>query len=101
MIFCFPLPYFPLSTSALFFAKYSCTHIVYRRSLVTFYLSNRARRLQHELNQNIGQQHMFMYIMGCCDGLNLMQPCSFGLIGTLTMTIMIEFEITNASSCMY
>ena len=38
MVFCFPLPYFPLSTSALFFAKYSCTHIVYRRSLVTFYL---------------------------------------------------------------
>ena len=37
MVFCFPLPYFPLSTSALFFAKYSCTHIVYRRSLVTFY----------------------------------------------------------------
>ena len=38
MVFCFPLPYFPLSTSALFFAKYSCTHIVYRRSLVTFYM---------------------------------------------------------------
>ena len=38
MVFCFPLPYFPLSTSALFFAKYSCTHIVYRRSLVTFYI---------------------------------------------------------------
>ena len=40
MIFCFPLPYFPLSTSALFFAYYSCTHIVYRRSLVTFYWNN-------------------------------------------------------------
>ena len=49
MIFCFPLPYFPLSTSALFFA---CTHIVYRRSLVTFYSNRHSIPHRHTVTVN-------------------------------------------------
>ena len=65
MVFCFPLPYFPLSTSALFFAKYSCTHIVYRRSLVTFYGNGVAQGFVVELGGGL----VHITIIGCVNKL--------------------------------